>query len=535
MTSNRSGSSSWQRHRWLDASPRSTTAGVAADDQTDLPRSVSFLRLAGTELGESSETVVESWRANNALPLDPTAPRRKRDNSLRALVGQSASGPMHLDLRTQGPHALVGGTTGAGKSEFLQSWVLGMAAMHSPSRVTFLFVDYKGGAAFADCVDLPHCVGLVTDLSPHLVRRALTSLNAELHHRELILNAKKAKDLLELEKRNDPDTPPSLVIVVDEFAALVTEVPEFVDGVVNVAQRGRSLGLHLILATQRPAGVIKDNLRANTNLRVALRMADEDDSQRCRRHQARRDLRSGSSRPGRRQDRPGSVDDLPVGVRRRPHVGRAAEAEHRTSRPRLRSGSGLGRATGGTRRPAMTAPTTSDESSPPSRVRPTRRRSLRHVGRGCRNCPRCTGWKRLPSARTDARLVFGVRDDPKAQAQPEIAFNPDEDGNMAVYGTGGSGKSTFLRSIAFAASLSPARGGPCHVYGLDFGSRGLQMLEVLPHVGSIIPGDDAERVQRLLRMLKEMPLRNERIATRRRTQPRSWSIESGRAVPTSLD
>jgi S-DNA-T family DNA segregation ATPase FtsK/SpoIIIE len=92
------------------------------------------------------------------------------------------------------------------------------------------------------------------------------------------LHRKRAKDLIELERTGDPDAPPSLVIVVDEFAALVQEVPDFVDGVVNVAQRGRSLGLHLILATQRPAGVIKDNLRANTNLRLALRVADEVDS-----------------------------------------------------------------------------------------------------------------------------------------------------------------------------------------------------------------------------------------------------------------
>ena len=128
-----------------------------------------------------------------------------------------------------------------------------MAAAHSPDRVTFLFVDYKGGSAFADCVELPHCVGLVTDLSPHLVRRALTSLRAELHHREHLFNRKKAKDLLELEKRQDPETPPALVLVIDEFAALAGEVPEFVDGVVDIAQRGRSLGIHLIMATQRPA------------------------------------------------------------------------------------------------------------------------------------------------------------------------------------------------------------------------------------------------------------------------------------------
>src|SRR5690625_3016227 len=191
------------------------------------------------------------------------------------LNGQDA---FHLDLRTQGPHALVGGTTGAGKSEFLQAWVLGMATAHSPDRVTFLFVDYKGGAAFADAITLPHAVGLVTDLSPHLVRRALTSLRAELHHREHLLNRKKAKDLVSLERTGDPEAPPSLIIIVDEFAALAKEIPEFVDGVVDIAARGRSLGLHLILATQRPAGVIKDNLRANTNLRIALRMADEADS-----------------------------------------------------------------------------------------------------------------------------------------------------------------------------------------------------------------------------------------------------------------
>src|SRR6202012_2448556 len=112
----------------------------------------------------------------------------------------------------------------------------------------------------------------------HLVRRALTSLSAEVRHREHILHRKRAKDLVSLEWEGDPDAPPSLILVVDEFAALVKEVPEFVDGVVDIAQRGRSLGLHMILAPQRPAGVIKENLRANTNLRVALRMADEDDS-----------------------------------------------------------------------------------------------------------------------------------------------------------------------------------------------------------------------------------------------------------------
>lgn len=255
-------------------------ASTVAEDSSDLPSSVALLQLVGGGFAADPDFVVERWRQNGSIADRTGAPQRRlrRAGGLRCYVGQGGSDAMSLDLRSQGPHALVGGTTGSGKSEFLQAWVLAMACEYSPDRLTFLFVDYKGGAAFADCVDLPHCVGLVTDLSTHLVRRALTSLRAELRHREHILNRKKAKDLLELEKRQDPETPPALVLVIDEFAALATEVPEFVDGVVDIAQRGRSLGIHLIMATQRPAGVIKDNLRANTNLRVALRMADEHDS-----------------------------------------------------------------------------------------------------------------------------------------------------------------------------------------------------------------------------------------------------------------
>nr|WP_194720312.1 FtsK/SpoIIIE domain-containing protein [Cellulosimicrobium arenosum] len=479
--------------------------GAPVDDDSDLPRSVSYLALTGPSLAEDPGVMVDRWRENGSLtPRDGSPPvRRRTPTNLRALVGHSGAEPLYLDLRTQGPHALVGGTTGAGKSEFLQSWVLGMAAAHSPDRVTFLFVDYKGGAAFADCVQLPHTVGLVTDLSPHLVRRALTSLRAELRYREHLLNRKKAKDLASLERTGDPDAPPSLLIVVDEFAALVNEVPEFVDGVVDVAQRGRSLGLHLILATQRPAGVIKDNLRANTNLRVALRMADADDST---------DILGipmaahfDPSIPGRGAVKtgPGRIVPFQTG-----YAGGWTTAE--PERPRIDVQE---MAFGTAARWELPAPEVDDTADPGpndiSRVVSTIARAAHDAAVPEPRKPwlpelaHTYDLARLPNPRTDTMLLLGVQDDPSSQAQPTVFYEPDRDGNMAIYGTGGSGKSAALRTIAVSAAIT-ARGGPVQVYAIDAGASGLRMLEELPHVGAVISSDDEERVARVLRMIRDL-------------------------------
>ncbi|MTG88107.1 FHA domain-containing protein [Cellulosimicrobium sp. BIT-GX5] len=506
--------------------------GAPVDDDSDLPRSVSYLTLAGTALAEDPGRLIDAWRENGSLtPRDGSPPvRRKAPTNLRGLVGHSGTEPLYLDLRTQGPHALVGGTTGAGKSEFLQSWVLGMAAAHSPDRVTFLFVDYKGGAAFADCVDLPHTVGLVTDLSPHLVRRALTSLRAELRYREHLLNRKKAKDLASLERTGDPDAPPSLLIVVDEFAALVNEVPEFVDGVVDVAQRGRSLGLHLILATQRPAGVIKDNLRANTNLRVALRMADEDDST---------DILGipmaahfDPSIPGRGAVKtgPGRITPFQTGYA-------GGWTTSRPERPRIDVQE---MAFGSDIRWELPEPEVEEVTDPgPNDIARIVATISRAATEAAVPMPR-KPWlpelaptydlARLPNPRTDTMLLLGVEDDPTTQAQPTVFYEPDRDGNMAIYGTGGSGKSATLRTIAVSAAIT-ARGGPVQVYAIDAGASGLRMLEDLPHVGAVISGDDEERVQRVLRTLRDLV--DERSA--RYAAVRAGSLDEYRRLANAPD
>ena len=486
-----------------------TDAGARIDDSSDLPRSVSLLNLIGTDLAANPASVLERWQETNSILSGPRASASigKTKSNLRAVFGQGSSEPFAIDLRADGPHALVGGTTGSGKSEFLQAWVLGLATAHSPQRVSFLFVDYKGGSAFADCVQLPHTVGLVTDLSQHLVRRALTSLRAELHFREHLLNRKGYKDLIEFERSGDPEVPPSLLIIVDEFAALVNEVPEFVDGVVDVAQRGRSLGLHLILATQRPAGVIRDNLRANTNLRVALRMADEDDSS--------------------------DVLDTPMAAHFDPAVpGRAAA---KTGPGRIRSFQS-GYAGGWTSDKPDPSNVLIEELvfGPPLVWEPIKDpvtdAAKEAVSKGPTDIKRIVATVRmaakeaaipplrkpwlsvlaptydyslLPNRRTDQELVLGVVDLAQQQAQPTVSYFPDRDGNMAIIGTGGSGKSTALRTIAVSSAIT-MRGGPVQVYGLDFGAGALQMLESLPHVGSIISGEDEERVARLLRWLRDL-------------------------------
>jgi S-DNA-T family DNA segregation ATPase FtsK/SpoIIIE len=229
-----------------------------------VPDQVTMEELAGvpTDVGG----VIEAWQAGG---IDP-APA--------AVIGRSADGDVEIDLVRDGPHGLVAGTTGSGKSELLRTLVTALATRVSPEHLNFVLVDYKGGATFDACAELPHTVGLVTDLDEGLAARALVSLEAELHRRERILRSRRAVDLAAYRAVADASPLPRLVVVIDEFAALAKELPGFLSALVGIAQRGRSLGVHLLLATQRPAGVIDDAIRANTDLRLALRLNDVADA-----------------------------------------------------------------------------------------------------------------------------------------------------------------------------------------------------------------------------------------------------------------
>lgn len=481
---------------------RVSDVGARILDESDLPSSVTFDDLVQEDVLGSESAVLHRWFETDSITTTWNPGQERDDHGLLAVVGQGSDGAVELDLRIHGPHALVGGTTGSGKSEFLQTWIMSLASKYSPDRVTFLLVDYKGGAAFADCVDLPHTVGLVTDLNTHLVRRALTSLRAELRYREELLAEKNAKDLISLELRGDPDAPPALIIVVDEFAALVAEIPEFVDGVIDVAQRGRSLGLHLILATQRPAGVIKDNLRANTNLRVALRMADENDSS---------DVIGSKEAAFFSPETPGRAA-AKVGAGSLWHFQTAYLGGRRTRA--TQSSIEIQSLDFGKQTPWQVIPLAYGHKTLPDSEVPRDIESLAASIVGAAEQAQITAPRKpwvpqleneIPFSCLQAptaidHLLVGIVDQPHLQRKSVHGIALTEVGNVVIYGGPGSGKSTALLTCAYSAiTADPST----NIYGIDAGGNSLRVLSDIPQVGAIIPSGERDRVGRLLARLKE--------------------------------
>ena len=234
------------------------------------PELVSLAELAA-ELARDRGGASDATEPPHAVELEVDLTESSRHPAGSSfLVG--ADGPLHVDLVSDGPHAVIGGTTGSGKSELLVSWALTLAARSSPDELAMLLFDFKGGSALDPLVALPHVSGLVTDLDGRMIDRAALSLRAELRRREAALRDAGARGIEQAPGLG------RLVIIVDEFAALLDGRGELHDVFVDIAARGRSLGMHLLLCTQRPIGIIRDSLLANCGLRVSLRVVTADDS-----------------------------------------------------------------------------------------------------------------------------------------------------------------------------------------------------------------------------------------------------------------
>ncbi len=321
-------------------------------------------------------------------------------------IGVGESGVVAIDLIGSGPHALVGGTTGSGKSELLRALALGWAAAQPPRAAQLLFIDFKGGATFARLTELPHCIGLVTDLDPVVAQRAMRSLRAELRHRERTLTEAGARDL-----REQPDLLPRLLVLVDEFATLMTTFPELHGVFADIAARGRSLGVHLVLCTQHPASVVRDAIAANCPVRLSFRVTD-------------------AASGGIVGDRAHELIAVPPG------------------RAMLVGENGT--------HPLQVAVIDDDDID-----RVLERWSAHEAGGStwCPPLPERLGVDDLPpskrpvGARTSPRpqidsITFGVLDDPDERTRYRAQWCPPRDGCLVVFGASSSGRSTLLAVLA---------------------------------------------------------------------------------------
>jgi S-DNA-T family DNA segregation ATPase FtsK/SpoIIIE len=442
-----------------------------------VPDEVSLTSLLGAE--PTAATVTQWWSRS-----DGTA-------DLAVPIGADGEGPLELDLVADGPHVLVGGTTGSGKSELLRSLVAGVAARADPDHVAMVLVDYKGGAAFDCCRDLPHVVGLVTDLDDTLAARAMRCLEAELRHRERRLRSVGADDLASFRTiaagRGDTEPLPRLLVVVDEFASLAADLPAFVDALVGIAQRGRSLGVHMVLATQRPAGVVTDDIRANAGCRIALRVTDRHDSVDVVDAPDAADI--PRSRPGRAVARFGPGELVPF---------QSARVTGDSGRV---SGVTVRHATGDAVGP--TAPV-ADEGSDLRRLVVAVREA--HSARGGR-VPRSPWPPPLPAdQRRDDTVPSGawmLVDRPDDQCRTFEGWSPTE-GHLVVLGAPGSGATTTLATAALSV-VAPVAAAPsgAHLHVIDLDAGALASLDSLAGTGTYAGPTDAERRRRLLRWLDD--------------------------------
>ena len=255
-----------------------TPATLQATQERQGPACIALASLLDLEAGPTfASQLQEPKAAAKFTQADPSA-STKSPAQLRACLGVGDCGQAWVDLVADGPHALVVGTTGAGKSELLTSWLVQLAWAHSPSALQLILVDYKGGTCLGPLKRLPHCVDLLTDLEPAATARAIEAISAQLRRREQILRESNCKDITEYEqlRQHQPSLAPlaRMLVVVDEFATLAASQEELLEHLLRLAAQGRSLGMHLILATQHPHGALSTSITANAALRVCLRMLD---------------------------------------------------------------------------------------------------------------------------------------------------------------------------------------------------------------------------------------------------------------------
>jgi S-DNA-T family DNA segregation ATPase FtsK/SpoIIIE len=525
---------------------REDRAGVQLDDTTAvhldaLSRALAPLRLQFSSDGSGSDMVrkigvTELLGVDDVATLETGAAWRGRTERdfLRVPIGVTDDGrPLLLDLKESaqlgmGPHGICIGATGSGKSEMLRTLVLGLAISHPPEDLSMVLVDYKGGAAFAPFAGLPHVAGIIDNLAedPQLTRRAQTSIAGEVRRRQEVLRAADSSPSIthyrELRRSRPSLEPlPHLLLVIDEFGELLTAEPEFVDLLLMIGRIGRSIGVHLLLSSQRIEQGRLRGLDTYLSYRLGLRTFSESESQVVLETKDAFHLpavpgygylkvdtsiyerfRAGYVSGPVPSGQPDTVEEeRPAPLLLPRYTGRDPEGE--------KSDPGAEEAAATARTASFTDRTLLDESVDRLRraARPTAPVWLPPL-------PTRLALGRVLGGDDDGeamRVPVGLLDDPARQKQePWVVDLTRGGGHLAVFGAPQTGRSTFLRTLAVGLALSHTP-SQVSIYGLDLSGGGLSRIESFPHVGGVATRSDRERMGRLLEELLAMVRQREHI------------------------
>lgn len=426
-----------------------------------------------------------------------------------------------LHEQVHGPHAIVGGTSGSGKSEFLTTFLMGLAINFSPEDVGMLIIDWKGGGIADTLAALPHFMGSITNLDGAGTARALASINAELKKRQREFREYGVQNiagymklyrerLTPREGVKYPQKPlPHLMLVSDEFAELKENVPEFLDELTSVARIGRSLGVHLILATQKPDGVVNDQIDANSKSKVALKMSDEANSKAL--------IKTGDAahitNAGRGYLRVGESEVYELfqsgygGVDYNPH---ATTEEIKDERIYRVNESGQWELLYDPREDLIDQGAVKEDL--PTQLQATIQEIVNNFEQSSFIKPDKPWLPNLgeaivtePVKRKKKRnlvIPLGLLDIPSMQEQKEYLYDLEKSSHTVIFASPGFGKSTALQTIVMnlARQNTPEQ---IHFNLLDFGTNGLLPLEGLPHVADIVTLEENEKLQKMLSRLEQ--------------------------------